>query len=783
MSFWQILKPQAGQNLIGNPSFEINATGWSAVNLLSVFPLTGANDRWQMRGVNGYAAQPSSTADSGIYYTTGTLTAAVYTFSIYGLFAANVPYQIRFADTSGTTVGTAVTFTGTGVTQRVSVTATLTAAAHRLYIQTNNALTTSEFFVDAAQLELGSIATTYIDGDQPGCTWDGLRGLSTSTRSGSSTAGGVWLDFETDLGIIPLEMQGVGMPPIDNVATPYALLPGARFERALARSRVFTILCLVPGSTWQNMHALREALIGRVHPDQAAQQQPIYLRYTGAAEPQIIAAFYDGGLEFAQPDGFAEQVPLRFVAHDPFWYSEKDEGKQFDSIVTGPDISYLGAMSSTGIWTSFASALNGTVDALLERTDGTIIVAGNFTNAGGVAAADYIARYNPQTATWTALGTGNANNRVRALAGREFNNLLIVGGDFTNIGGVAANRIAAYDPSTDTWSAYGTGANNTVNALGIAGNWLIAAGAFTTMNGVTVNRVAQFDGLTWTAIGVGLNGTANTLAIVGNTSSGNPLYYVGGAFTTAAGTTVNRIAYYNGSTFAAMGATGVNNTVNALALTSDGLLYVGGAFTTAGGVTANYIALWTGTGWQSLPSGPQGTISALFVDTKNRVYASSTGFLNQPGLAAIYQSGTWLPTFHAAITTTPTALLVTKNGTWYVGSSTTTRAQIGTRATITNPGTAPANAVARLIGNGVYNFTSQEGVYITAPLLDVEINSVPGQQTVVLADDGITRANQYLYSGSSFGALTLTPGQNIIAGAFGFLVQLHYRPRNWSLDV
>ncbi|MFN7439658.1 MAG: delta-60 repeat domain-containing protein, partial [Phycisphaerales bacterium] len=41
---------------------------------------------------------------------------------------------------------------------------------------------------------------------------------------------------------------------------------------------------------------------------------------------------------------------------------------------------------------------------------------------------------------------------------------VIVGGSFTFAGGVLANRIARYNPTTTTWSALGSGTNSTVSA-------------------------------------------------------------------------------------------------------------------------------------------------------------------------------------------------------------------------------------------------------------------------------------------------------------------------------
>src|SRR3972149_6550920 len=59
---------------------------------------------------------------------------------------------------------------------------------------------------------------------------------------------------------------------------------------------------------------------------------------------------------------------------------------------------------------------------------------------------------------------------------------------------------------------------------------------------------------------------------------------------------------------------GMNSGVTALAVDGDGNLYAGGGFTTAGGTRANRIAKWDGTTWAPLGSGMDNGVSDLEVD-------------------------------------------------------------------------------------------------------------------------------------------------------------------------
>jgi uncharacterized delta-60 repeat protein len=150
----------------------------------------------------------------------------------------------------------------------------------------------------------------------------------------------------------------------------------------------------------------------------------------------------------------------------------------------------------------------------------------------------YIARWDPLTATWSALGSGT-NGIVYALA-FDSSGYLYAGGFFTTAGGVSANNIARWDPLTSTWSALGSGVNDRVQALAFDGNGnLYVVGNFTFAGGMSANRVVRWDPFTftWSRLGRGTNSLVYTLAL---DSSRN--LYIGGAFAVAGGKVSSRIA-------------------------------------------------------------------------------------------------------------------------------------------------------------------------------------------------------------------------------------------------
>ncbi len=185
--------------------------------------------------------------------------------------------------------------------------------------------------------------------------------------------------------------------------------------------------------------------------------------------------------------------------------------------------------------------------------------------------------------------------------------------------------------------------------LAVNGKDLYVGGEFTSIGGVNANRIAKWDGTSWTALGSGL----------GHSLSGTPLtfissivvqggaVYVGGRFTTAGGISANSVARWNGSTWSALGSAlgdGVSvvdpffneftSEVTAMTL-RDNELFVSGTFTRAGDVPANGIARWNGTTWSALGSGiggfsiapenasPTRRVNALAI-SQNFLYAGGT---------------------------------------------------------------------------------------------------------------------------------------------------------------
>jgi hypothetical protein len=208
--------------------------------------------------------------------------------------------------------------------------------------------------------------------------------------------------------------------------------------------------------------------------------------------------------------------------------------------------------TTTNTWSALGSGsgngVNNTVSAIAV-SDSEVYVGGAFiqANVGGTTVSvNNIARFNTTTNTWSALGSGsgsgvNINVNALAVSGSD----VYVGGYFTqaNVGGttVSANRIARFNLNTNTWSALGSGSGNGVSgpvfALAVSGSDVYVGGLFSQANvggtTVSVNNIARFNTTTntWSALGSGsgngVDGQVLALAVSGSD------VYVGGGFTQA----------------------------------------------------------------------------------------------------------------------------------------------------------------------------------------------------------------------------------------------------------
>jgi uncharacterized delta-60 repeat protein len=291
---------------------------------------------------------------------------------------------------------------------------------------------------------------------------------------------------------------------------------------------------------------------------------------------------------------------------------------------------------------------NALVNVVTLQPDGRILIGGNFGTVDGVARSR-IARLNPDGAVDPAFQPGaGANDDVRAIA-VQADGQLVVGGDFTILNGATRRRLARLLPDGQVDYAFGPpgGANNAVHGLAVqADGRVVVVGNFTEIAGVALNRIARLnaDGSVNTSFdpGTGANGLIRAVALQ---SDGKIV--IGGDFTSFNGQTRNRIARLNadGSLDANfIPGTGMNNSVYALAMDDAGRILAGGQFTQVAGVTQRYLARLTATGgldpFFNMAVGFNNTVNAVALQPDGRVIVGGAfTTVNQVGRARVARLG------------------------------------------------------------------------------------------------------------------------------------------------
>ena len=234
------------------------------------------------------------------------------------------------------------------------------------------------------------------------------------------------------------------------------------------------------------------------------------------------------------------------------------------------------------------------VECIALQPDGKILIAGHFFTVSGTdhhritrlqANGDQDPNFDP--------GAG-VNSVILAMA-LQSDGRIVIGGSFTSYDGVARNRIARLntDGSLDPTFDPGSGASGTVQAIAIQPDGkILLGGEFITCNSVARSRVARLnpDG----SVDMGFDpgaGASNTVNAIAVQTDGRIL--IGGAFTTYAGTGRNRIARLSATgnldaTFSP--GTGANNIVRTMALQVDGKIVLGGNFCSYNGTVRNRLA-------------------------------------------------------------------------------------------------------------------------------------------------------------------------------------------------
>ena len=230
---------------------------------------------------------------------------------------------------------------------------------------------------------------------------------------------------------------------------------------------------------------------------------------------------------------------------------------------------------------------NETVNALALQPDGKILAAGAFNTMNRVFRSR-VARLEASGALDGLFNAGEGPNRaVRAMVLQPDDRILIAG-LFEQVHGTNRNHIARLlpDGSVDVFFNPGAGADNPVFALGLLSDGgVVLGGAFAAVNGVSRPGIAVLntDGSLRATFdpGEGVNGTVFAIAVQ---TDGKIL--IGGEFDSVGGVARENVArlHADGSLDLAFDpGIGPDGIVNTIAIQADGRILIGGTFTQVAG--------------------------------------------------------------------------------------------------------------------------------------------------------------------------------------------------------
>ena len=148
-------------------------------------------------------------------------------------------------------------------------------------------------------------------------------------------------------------------------------------------------------------------------------------------------------------------------------------------------------------WNPSVRGINGDVVQALLVADNLIYVGGRFSEVGSQA-RDNLAALDRTTGLATGFSVPT-NDTVFALAddGRR----LYVGGLFTTIGGQPRGRLAAIDTTTGLLTSWNPNANGLVRSIVVSGGKVFVGGEFTTIGGLPRMMFAVIDPETGQLVG------------------------------------------------------------------------------------------------------------------------------------------------------------------------------------------------------------------------------------------------------------------------------------------
>jgi len=285
------------------------------------------------------------------------------------------------------------------------------------------------------------------------------------------------------------------------------------------------------------------------------------------------------------------------------------------------------ATISTFSFQAFNPNVNTAIRAMARQTDGKIIIGGDFSTVGGVGRSK-VARLEENGSLDTSFASIVVNNLSVYAVGVQSDGKVIIGGDFTSVGGVVRNYLARIEADGTLDATFDPNLNGLVFSITVQpDDKFIVCGAFTTVGATGRNYIARFnaDG----SLDAGFDPSANAW-ILGSAVQPDGKILVGGYF--------NWIAASGRTRVARLEADGtIDNTfvdpvsdvwVDTFFVLPDSKILIGGYFTTIGGVARNRVARLNADGTLDLTFGDANVqvnwVNAVVAQTDGKVIIGGT---------------------------------------------------------------------------------------------------------------------------------------------------------------
>ncbi len=422
----------------------------------------------------------------------------------------------------------------------------------------------------------------------------------------------------------------------------------------------------------------------------------------------------------------------------------------------------------TTVWNALGGGTNGTVNVLLRTDAGNLVVAGVFTQAGGVM-VNNVALWDGSA--FSALGAGvtgtitcgavigndiylggsslGGNNDLAQWNGTQWAYSSVFSGNFPQIfalhvhnGNLYAAGATQGFVGTDKyvrefngglWQTVGNNFNGYVTALGSHDSYIVAAGYFTATTGVSsisAMHVAEFGSSGWTQVGDGLDAPVHALLDVNGTLFAGGDMFNGSTSTFGMASIDDGAASWDGLMPGLASYITENTAVTEVrALTTDGgYVYIGGGFTlTQMTVFGSNVARFEGTADSFTPMADlDAPVDALMNDVNGLIAGGSYS----------QNSGTQLPFLaQTQISTGISGTVLTQGVTLFPNPATT-------ELTITLDQNIPANSTVEVVDVQGRSMIKRN---LIQELTTLDVSQlIPGNYIVRTMMDGVARTSSFV---------------------------------------